>query len=88
MSEAEDDDESIIPSSTVQRRRRYSVEQKAMLRKTFGTLAKQTIITRAEVVSLLRKNLNVLSKMTKHHNLPMKSGKLITKLTDVVRHLK
>ena len=60
-----------------------------MLQKTFGTLAKKNpIITKAEVVSLLRNNPDVLSKMAKHHDLPMNSDTLITKLTDVVRNLK
>ena len=44
MSPTHDGDESIISSSTsaVHLRKRYSVEQKAVLRKTFGTLAKKT----------------------------------------------
>ena len=45
-------------------------------------------LLKQNVASLLRKNTNVLAKMAKHHNLPMKSGKLIMKLTDVVRNLK
>ena len=48
-----------------------------MLRKTFGTLAKKPIITEAEVSSLLIKKRDVLAKIAKHHDLPMKSGKLI-----------
>ena len=88
MSEADDGDVIPIPSSAVQRRKRYSVEQKTMLRKTFGPLAKKPIITRSEVASLLAKNRYVLAKMAKHHDMPMKIGKLITKLTDVVRNLK
>ena len=55
-----------------------------MFRKTFGTLAKKPIITKAEVSSLLIKNLDVLDKIAKHHDLPMKGGKLITKLTEGV----
>ena len=59
MSESDDGDGSTIPSSAVQRRKRYSVEQKTMLRKTFGILAKKPIIARAEVASLLMKNQDV-----------------------------
>ena len=88
MSESDDGDVSPMPSSAVHRRKRYSVEQKAMLRKTYGTLAKKPIITTAEVASLIMKNRDVLAKMSKHHDMPIKSGKFITKLTDVVRNLK
>ena len=85
---AEGHDGSTIPSSAVQWRKWYSVEKKAMLRKTFGTLAKKPIIARAEVASLLAKNPDVLAKTAKHHDMPMKIGKLIIKLTDVVHNLK
>ena len=64
MSKADDDDESIIPSlaNTIHQTKCYSVEQKAMPRKTFGTLAKKTIILKSEVSSLLMKNRDVLAK--------------------------
>ena len=77
-----------MPSSAVNRRKRYSVQQKTMLKKTFERLTKKLIITRAEVASVLAKHPDVLAQMAKHHDMPMKSGKLITKLTDVVRNLK
>ena len=77
-----------MPSSVVNRRKRYTVQQKTMLKKTFGPLAKKAIITRAEVASVLAKHPDVLAQMAKHHAMPIKSGKLITKLTDVVRNLK
>ena len=48
MSETDDGYESIISSSTsaVHLRKRYSVEQKAVLRKTLGTLAKKLSLQR------------------------------------------